>query len=135
VPRLRQSKLDPIAECVAHRGRTHTVLPALKQMFAAMHATPFRSVRAVILRQDPYPNPKHAMGLAFSVPNDVKRPLTPSRRAPASRVRVRLVEVSGRDRLGSAPASPGPREPEALFDGEPKDLFGHLLTTVHCQVR
>jgi uracil-DNA glycosylase len=64
-------RLDPIAEWVADRGLTHSVLPAPEQVFAALHATPFDSVRAVILGQDPYPNREHAMGLAFSVPREV----------------------------------------------------------------
>jgi hypothetical protein len=39
--------------------------------FAALIATPFDSVRAVILGQDPYPTRSRAMGLAFSVPRDL----------------------------------------------------------------
>ncbi len=38
---------------------------------------PFEDVRVLILGQDPYPTPGHAMGLAFSVRDDV-RPLPPS---------------------------------------------------------
>ncbi|CAB4744731.1 unannotated protein [freshwater metagenome] len=34
---------------------------------------PIESIKVVILGQDPYPNPEHAMGLAFSVPGDVKK--------------------------------------------------------------
>jgi uracil-DNA glycosylase len=63
--------LDPIASFVAFRRRRNTVLPNPEQVFAAFHATPFDSVRAVILGQDPYPNREHAMGLAFSVPRVV----------------------------------------------------------------
>jgi uracil-DNA glycosylase len=66
-----QARLDPIAEWVAARSLTHSVLPEPDQVFAALHATPFAKVRAVILGQDPYPNRKHAMGLAFSVPKEV----------------------------------------------------------------
>jgi Uracil DNA glycosylase len=61
-------RLDPIAEWVANRRHTHSVLPAPEKVFAALHATRFADVRAVILGQDPYPNREHAMGLAFSVP-------------------------------------------------------------------
>jgi uracil-DNA glycosylase len=77
------ARLDPIASWVAERQRTHTVLPSPEQVFAALHATPFDSVRAVILGQDPYPNPSHAMGLAFSVPKDLPT------RLPASLRRIR----------------------------------------------
>lgn len=38
---------------------------------------PFDHVRVVILGQDPYPNPKYACGLAFSIPANV-HPLPPS---------------------------------------------------------
>jgi uracil-DNA glycosylase len=65
------ARLDPTAEWVAERRLTHSVLPAPEQVFAALHATPFGAVRAVILGQDPYPNRDHAMGLAFSVPKEV----------------------------------------------------------------
>ena len=34
---------------------------------------PIESIKVVILGQDPYPTPEHAMGLAFSVPSDVKK--------------------------------------------------------------
>jgi uracil-DNA glycosylase len=64
-------RLGPIAEWVADRRLTHSVLPAPEQVFAALRATPFESVRAVILGQDPYPSRDHAMGLAFSVPREV----------------------------------------------------------------
>jgi uracil-DNA glycosylase len=51
--------------------RFKSILPAPGHVFAALHATPFDSVRAVILGQDPYPNREHAIGLAFSVPREV----------------------------------------------------------------
>jgi uracil-DNA glycosylase len=57
------------------RAADRGVLPEASLVFAALHATPFESVRAVILGQDPYPNPSHAMGLAFSVPRDLPPPL------------------------------------------------------------
>ncbi len=34
---------------------------------------PIESIKVVILGQDPYPTPEHAMGLAFSVPSVVKK--------------------------------------------------------------
>ncbi len=42
------------------------VLPPPPDLFAALRLTPLRTVRAVILGQDPYPTPGHAHGLAFS---------------------------------------------------------------------
>lgn len=42
--------------------------PGRDRLFAALEATPFDQVKAVICGQDPYPNPAYACGLAFSVP-------------------------------------------------------------------
>lgn len=50
------------AENAAGRG----YLPAGKDVFAAF-AHPFDAVRVLIVGQDPYPTPGHAMGLSFSV--------------------------------------------------------------------
>jgi uracil-DNA glycosylase len=52
------------------------VFPPPSQVFAAFDLCPFDDVRVVILGQDPYHNPGQAMGLSFSVPNDV--PVPPS---------------------------------------------------------
>lgn len=46
-------------------------LPGEARVFAAL-ALPPEKVRVVILGQDPYPNARHAMGLAFSVPEGTK---------------------------------------------------------------
>jgi len=61
-------RIAPIADFVASQPNT---LPRADLVFAALRATPFDSVRAVILGQDPYPTRTHAMGLAFSVPRDL----------------------------------------------------------------
>lgn len=45
-------------------------LPAPDRIFAAF-AVPFDQVKVLILGQDPYPTPGHAMGLSFSVRPDV----------------------------------------------------------------
>lgn len=50
--------------------------PAGDRVFAAL-AMPFGAVRVLILGQDPYPTPGHAIGLAFAVERGV-RPLPPS---------------------------------------------------------
>jgi uracil-DNA glycosylase len=65
-------RIAPIADFVAAQPNT---LPRPDLVFAALRATPFNSVRAVILGQDPYPTRTHAMGLAFSVPRDLPQPL------------------------------------------------------------
>ncbi len=45
----------------------YTVYPAANDIFSALKATPYHSVKAVILGQDPYHNPNQAHGMAFSV--------------------------------------------------------------------
>lgn len=60
------------AEIAAGRG----YLPAGEHVLRAFQQ-PFDEVRALILGQDPYPTPGHAVGLSFSVPPDT-RPLPPS---------------------------------------------------------
>ncbi len=44
--------------------------PGKKNLYRAMKETPFDKVKVVIIGQDPYPNPKHATGLAFSIPKE-----------------------------------------------------------------
>lgn len=51
--------------------------PGRKNLFKAMELTPLEEVRVMIIGQDPYPDPKHAMGLSFSVPKTVTK-LPPS---------------------------------------------------------
>lgn len=46
-------------------------IPKRELIFKALQCDP-EKVKVVILGQDPYPNPRHAMGLAFSVPEDVR---------------------------------------------------------------
>lgn len=53
-----------------------TFNPSPENIFRALR-TPLSEISVVIFGQDPYPNPNHAMGLAFSVPSNV-RPLPPS---------------------------------------------------------
>jgi uracil-DNA glycosylase len=64
-----------ISRALAGDGRR--ILPEPSRRFAALALAPPEAVRVVILGQDPYPTPSHAMGLAFSVHPDV-RPLPKS---------------------------------------------------------
>ena len=45
-----------------------SILPKKEDVFNALSLTPFNDVKVVILGQDPYPNKRHAHGLAFSIP-------------------------------------------------------------------
>jgi len=53
---------------------TSTIYPKYKNIFKAFELCPLDKVKIVILGQDPYHNPDQAMGLSFSVPQDVKVP-------------------------------------------------------------
>lgn len=50
------------------------IFPPARNIFAAFDATPFDTVKVVILGQDPYPTPGHAHGLCFSVLPGVQVP-------------------------------------------------------------
>ncbi len=60
--------------------RTRTVYPPADRIFEALHLTPLKSVRVVILGQDPYHEPGQAHGLCFSV--------LPGAQAPPSLVNI-----------------------------------------------
>ena len=51
-----------------------TIFPPGPQIFRAFELTPLPAVKAVILGQDPYHGYGQAMGLCFSVPEDVPAP-------------------------------------------------------------
>jgi uracil-DNA glycosylase len=51
-----------------------SVYPPHDEVFAALHLTPFREVKAVILGQDPYHGRGQAHGLCFSVRHGVRPP-------------------------------------------------------------
>jgi uracil-DNA glycosylase len=52
----------------------HQVFPPHDEVFAALHLTPFESVKVLILGQDPYHGPGQAHGLCFSVRPGVAPP-------------------------------------------------------------
>lgn len=52
------------------RASGKSVLPAEDDVFNALKYTPFEAVKVVIIGQDPYPNKRHAHGLAFSIPKE-----------------------------------------------------------------
>jgi len=73
--------LDPVADHVSRMGEFlraelaagHRYLPAGPNVLRAF-SFPFESVQVLIVGQDPYPTPGHAVGLSFAVGPDV-RPL------------------------------------------------------------
>ncbi|MDB6155944.1 MAG: uracil-DNA glycosylase [Chthoniobacteraceae bacterium] len=52
----------------------YTIFPPDKDVFAALHLTPYEEVRVLILGQDPYHGPRQAHGLCFSVQRGVSVP-------------------------------------------------------------
>jgi len=70
--------LEPVAPQVAELGEFlraelaagHQYLPAGENVLRAF-TFPFEAVRVLIVGQDPYPTPGHAVGLSFSVAPDV----------------------------------------------------------------
>jgi uracil-DNA glycosylase len=71
--------LEPVAEDVAGMGRFlraevasgRGYLPAGEDVLRSL-TRPFDDVRVLVVGQDPYPTPGHAMGLSFSVRPDVR---------------------------------------------------------------
>lgn len=52
----------------------HKIYPERKNMFNAFKLTPLEDVKVVIFGQDPYHEEGQAMGLSFSVPDNIKTP-------------------------------------------------------------
>lgn len=59
--------LTPIATQLDARAQTEEIVPAGHNIFRALTLHP-DDVSVIIIGQDPYPTPGHAMGLSFSVP-------------------------------------------------------------------
>lgn len=55
-----------------------TVYPPLQQIFKAFELTPLKTIKVVILGQDPYHQPHQAHGLAFSINDMFKQKQPPS---------------------------------------------------------
>lgn len=85
------------AELDRKRSEGAEILPPPQAVFNAFSLTPFDSVKAVILGQDPYPTPGDAHGLAFSYIGH--------RRLPAS-LRTILDEVGSDVRGEATPQRP-----------------------------
>lgn len=68
----QREKLAAIQEKLANQQ----IVPRADLVFQAFTRSP-KDYRVLILGQDPYPNPEHAVGLAFAVPAETK-PLPPS---------------------------------------------------------
>jgi len=63
-----------LREFLKREYATQTIYPNMHDIFNALHYTPFRDVKVVILGQDPYHGPNQAHGLSFSVQKGVRKP-------------------------------------------------------------
>jgi uracil-DNA glycosylase len=64
----------PLQQFVKEERKKYTVFPPDKEVFAALHLTPYEKVSVLILGQDPYHEVGQAHGLCFSVRPDVAVP-------------------------------------------------------------
>lgn len=53
---------------------THTIYPAMENIFNALNFVKYEDVKVVIIGQDPYHEPNQAHGLAFSVQDGIEIP-------------------------------------------------------------
>ena len=73
-PEFDKPYFAQLADFVRRAYRAGPVYPPARKIFEAFNRTPFDSVKAVILGQDPYHEPGQAQGLCFYVPPDVRTP-------------------------------------------------------------
>ena len=82
----------------AEKAAGKVIYPPGGLIFRAFELTPLDAVKVVILGQDPYHNPREAMGLSFSVPDGVRMP--PSLRNIFQEIGADLgIRMSGRTSL------------------------------------
>lgn len=53
---------------------SHTIYPAMENIFNSMNYCKYDDIKVVIIGQDPYHEPNQAMGLSFAVPDGVELP-------------------------------------------------------------
>ncbi len=63
-----------LQQFVRRERQTYTVYPPEKDVYNALHLTPYEQVSVLILGQDPYHGPGQAHGLSFSVRHGVPQP-------------------------------------------------------------
>lgn len=63
-----------LREFLIQEYKSRTIYPSMYDIFNALKLTPYESVKAVILGQDPYHGPNQAHGLCFSVREGIPAP-------------------------------------------------------------
>ena len=72
LPKQWQEALPSSKHLLDNIDLKHPYIPEQNRIFAAFEK-PISEIKICIVGQDPYPNPVHAMGLAFSVPSSVQK--------------------------------------------------------------
>lgn len=72
-PVLQSSQYKQLVDQIAEDEKLYQILPSPENRLRVFQSDPM-SLKVVILGQDPYPTPGHAMGLAFSVNPGVEVP-------------------------------------------------------------
>lgn len=73
-PETRTRSFESLRALLAAEAKRHAIYPPARDVFRALELTPLRSVRVLLLGQDPYHGPGQAEGLCFSVPPGVTPP-------------------------------------------------------------
>jgi uracil-DNA glycosylase len=71
-----RESIQAMGTILSRQAQSEIVVPPPVDVFRALQVAP-RDVRVLIVGQDPYPTPGHAMGLSFSLPQGTQ-PLPPS---------------------------------------------------------
>lgn len=71
---VKTSEFKVLCDTVESLYEDYTVYPSKDNIFRALNLTPYKSIKAVILGQDPYFNENEADGLAFSCSKKDKLP-------------------------------------------------------------
>ncbi len=71
---FKKSYYRDLYNFISEEYRTRIVYPPADEIFSALHLTPLKDVKVVILGQDPYHEEGQAHGLCFSVKKDVALP-------------------------------------------------------------
>lgn len=74
VPALASEECTCVLTAVAEARRRADIFPPEGLVFNALAHSPLKSVKAVIIGQDPYHGPGQAHGLSFSVPDGMPAP-------------------------------------------------------------
>ena len=107
-----KAQLDSISKRIAVAPTN----PGSNQIFRAI-TRPISESKVVIVGQDPYPNPDHACGLAFSIPSNSTQPLPPT---------LRNILTELREDVGASPAENGDLSP---WCDQGVILLNRILTT------